>query len=425
VRRTGLLFALAAAISAGGAGLWYWLGRPDLPSMDLADPAVRQAVQGAMDEVKLRPRSGDAWGRLGLLLLAHDCREEAASCLAQAEKLSPGEPLWPYARAQAAPPGDSRFILACLERAAAGDDPAYRLALAEALLELGRLDEAAQSFRQALAQGRDGGRARLGLARTAVAAGNLDEARTTLAPLTEEAGYKKAARSLLAEVHQRLGRPDLAERERAAAAALPTDPPWSEPLRQRLAGLVVAKQPLLNRANELQEQGKLAEARELAHQIENRHPEVYWLVEARICWQRGDVGAALNAYGKTIELDPSSREAPVELAVILMREGRIDEAADVLRALVRREPTLGPALLVLGECERRLGNLSQALANLRLAAAVMPHDAAAQRDLGAALLEAGEPDAAARHLSEAARLRPHDAGTKELLERARRKKRGG
>src|SRR5579859_5972390 len=82
-------------------GLWLWWARtprPEPPRPDLsdADPQVVEAIEEARQAVLHAPRSASAWGRLGMVLRAHDFGEEANTCFAHAEQLDPNEPRWPY-----------------------------------------------------------------------------------------------------------------------------------------------------------------------------------------------------------------------------------------------------------------------------------------------------------------------------------------
>ena len=104
-RRRGLWVAggvLAAALTGAALAAWAWTrpGPPRPPQPDLAgaDPEVVEAVAEARDAVLRAPRSAAAWGRYGQVLRAHDFGAEANRCFAEAERLGPAEPRWPYLR---------------------------------------------------------------------------------------------------------------------------------------------------------------------------------------------------------------------------------------------------------------------------------------------------------------------------------------
>src|SRR5262245_6998529 len=98
-RRRLALFLAAAVIGRGVVGWLGWRGTAAAPpEVDLAgaEPAVARAVEAARAEVLRAPRSAAAWGRLGMVLRAHDYGAEANECFAQAERLDAADPHWPY-----------------------------------------------------------------------------------------------------------------------------------------------------------------------------------------------------------------------------------------------------------------------------------------------------------------------------------------
>ena len=100
----------------------------------------------------LQPRSAAAWGELGMILFAHDLYADAAPVLGRAEQLDAADPRWPYLQGLALLFSDPEAVLPCLQRAAAraGRELAPTVRLAEALLEQGQVEEAAQHFQRVL-----------------------------------------------------------------------------------------------------------------------------------------------------------------------------------------------------------------------------------------------------------------------------------
>ncbi|HLJ94925.1 MAG TPA: hypothetical protein VKU02_17250, partial [Gemmataceae bacterium] len=91
---------LLAAASLAAISSW-WLRAPQAlapPQMDLSnvDRAVRRAVESARTAILDRPDSAEAWGKLGMILMAHGLPVTASTaCLTQAERLDPRQPRWP------------------------------------------------------------------------------------------------------------------------------------------------------------------------------------------------------------------------------------------------------------------------------------------------------------------------------------------
>src|SRR5579884_4072424 len=162
-RRTLLLTGiLAIGIVATGAAVWFSRSSSAPPTPPVvppnpAEPNVSAFVERVRERVRKEPRSARAWGELGQAFIANDMEDESRVCFAEAERLEPGNPRWPYC--QAGPlinRGDREAALPYLERAAElcdaaePDNQVPRLFLAETLLVLGRTEEAEAHFRRVL-----------------------------------------------------------------------------------------------------------------------------------------------------------------------------------------------------------------------------------------------------------------------------------
>src|ERR1700722_14413977 len=183
---TGIIVVLLAAAATG---VWWWYRSPGvLPPMpaDVQDAEVVEALEAARARVMERPHAAAAWGQLGKVLLAHLFDREARFCFAEAARLDPADPRWPYGQAVIALKRNPDHAIPLLEQALAATDaswPQYRsvliLQLAEAHLERSDLDAAAKLFNEV--QDREPGdrRAALGLGQLEAARGN-DRVATSL-----------------------------------------------------------------------------------------------------------------------------------------------------------------------------------------------------------------------------------------------------
>src|SRR5688572_6171737 len=72
-----------------------------VPAVDASrlEPSARQILEARIAEVRSRGKSAEAWGELGSVLRAFDLPREAAECFAEAERLDPANPRWPYFQA--------------------------------------------------------------------------------------------------------------------------------------------------------------------------------------------------------------------------------------------------------------------------------------------------------------------------------------
>src|SRR5205814_8250028 len=102
-RRQLLALTVILVLGAAAAAFWLWWSHrgnhtsPPIVNLTGIDPAVRQAVDSARAAVLANSESADAWGNLGMILLAHGLPDESALvCLSRAEQLDARQPRWPY-----------------------------------------------------------------------------------------------------------------------------------------------------------------------------------------------------------------------------------------------------------------------------------------------------------------------------------------
>jgi len=125
---------------------------------------------------------------------------------------------------------------------------------------------------------------------------------------------------------------------------------------------------------------------------------------------RGNSQAALAAFAKVIELNPSYAPAYALIGHVLSRTGRLSEAIEHVRYAIRLSPkdhALGIWSLFAGQIELELGRDDSALEWLTRAVELTPRSPFAQASLAAAYALRGDGQNAARHAGEARRLSPN------------------
>ena len=400
---------LVALAAIGGVAVW--MRGPNLPRPDLtaADTELVAAIDAAEEEVRRQPRSATAWGELGLVLMAHLYWREAEACFQTSARLDPANWRWPYYQAacqQWYAPDDAVLTL----RDAVSRDaeaPAPRLLLADLLLARGSLDEARSHLEAVLDASPANARAHLGLARVQMDQGQLDRALASAGQADDHRSTRKAAAELQAQILLRQGQSVAAQDAQAAARRLPPDQPWPhDPLTVELDSRLVGKQAALQRVAGLQRAGASDQALALVQRTEEKHVDLYWLLEGRLHLVRGDPAGAETALQKARELDPASIEVLSALAIAQAEQRKWAEAEKTLRDLLSREPGYGPAWLDLGRCLLH-SDPQQAVAALRFAVQYMPRSAKAHAELSAALAAQGETAEAQRHADLARKLQPH------------------
>src|SRR5437762_1641426 len=97
VRTLVLGLFLAGALVAGWFA-WRWYTAPVPPEIPLkgVEEHVADMVQEAVGAIRRQPRSGKAWGQLGMILAANGFDEYVPRCYAEAKRFDPNNPDWPY-----------------------------------------------------------------------------------------------------------------------------------------------------------------------------------------------------------------------------------------------------------------------------------------------------------------------------------------
>jgi tetratricopeptide (TPR) repeat protein len=421
--------AVLAVGVAGGFYAWRREPAPVPPSVDLedADPEVVRAIETARAAVLATPRSGMAWGRLGMVFAVHDFDAPARTCFLQAERFDPADFRWPYLHGMMQHIPAPHEALPLLQRAAdrAASESAPRLLLAETLLEQNRLDEAEPYFRGVPETDPQRGRACLGLARLA---SNRDDPQSALEALRKAVEYApeaKPVRTLLAEVYHRLGDDKAAHEELRLLAELPDDFSWPDPIMEQMWQLRAGVQAHITYAGRCLQQGRHSEAADVLRQTVRDHPASYdaWLALGRGLLQvRASQGTA-DALRQAVRLRPAAFEAHFYLGAALHQENNLRAAAEQYRQALTYKSHHAIAHYNLGICYRDLNDPDQAIAAFREAVRCKPDLAAGHRELGALLVKSGHDAEALPHLQAAVRLAPHDDNAAKLLEEVQKRMR--
>jgi tetratricopeptide (TPR) repeat protein len=391
------------------------------------DPAVRRAVDSARSAVLQNPQSADTWGKLGMILQGHGLSVEAANaCFAQAERLDPRKPCWPYYQATSIMNTDPEAALPKLQRTAqlcdcAPDAP--RLQLAELLLDLGRLPDAAEQLERVLQQEPGNARAFLDLGRIAFERGELEKSISHLDRAVADPHTRKAARILLAQTYERLGNPTAAEQELHRAKELPNDLVWPDPFKEDMLKLRVGKQVALARADQLLHQEHYPQALQLLQRTVQEYPDAAWawVMMGRAHLGKKDYAAAEQALRKATELGPDLAEAQFYLGVAYFFQKNYPAATTCFRKATERKPDFALAHYNLGHSLKEQGDESGAVAAFRTAISCQPDYAAAHFNLATLLVKKGQWDEALVHLRHAVQLNPTDPQARKLLEQVQKK----
>jgi tetratricopeptide (TPR) repeat protein len=413
---------LALALGASGY-FWFRNQGPRLPEIKRSgiDPAIVKAIGEASAEVRKSPASGSVWGRLGMMLYVHDFFNEADRALAEAERLEPPEPRWPYLRGLTRFDENPAAAIPFFQRAAdlCGDSPAApQLRLAETLLEYGRTEEAETNFQRVLLRNPKDARALLGSGGVAAKLGRLQESLEYLKQSIEVAPTVKASQMLIANVYQRLGDVKAAEQIIGRAAALPERPDWPDPFLREAKQFRTGKEAAAERAVLLLELGRAAETIALLQETTQHYPDYKraWLLLGKAHSQQHEFAEAETALRKAVQLSPDSVDSQVELGVALYNQGSYAEAEARYREAIRLKPNLAEAHYNIGLCLWQRQVWPEAIEAFRTAVRCKPDLTQAYVRLGEALAKQGQSAEAVEQFNHALRLNPSDAQAQKSLQ---------
>ncbi len=426
-----MLFGAAAIVILRFAALFSIPRTPPEAKGDNLEPAVLAAVQAARDRVLREPRSVHAWGELGEVFLANELEAESRPCFAEAERLDPGDPRWPYF--QAGPllnQGDREaalpYLLRAVERCSDKDDgaAAVRLLLAETLMTLGRFDEAAAQIRRVLDRQPQDDRANFDAGRLALLRQDWEVARIHLLRCVASPFARQSASAQLASVYERLGNVTEADRFRAQADQPPKDIRWDDSFVNEYLLLSVKKRNRFRLAESLQAAGKYPEAVAVVRPMTMEYPDDYLppLMLGQCLAQMRDFQGGESALRQARRLGPDKVQTHYYLALLLFEEGEelskqggegqkkadalFREAEASARQALALKPDYGFALMALGLSLNHLGRRTEALAALRQAVHCNPEFADLHLRLAETLAVDGQTSEARTAFEQALRLAP-------------------
>jgi tetratricopeptide (TPR) repeat protein len=394
-----VLAAVVGAVLVLATSAWLWLRprppAPPLPDLNGADPEVAEVVNEARRSVLERPTSAAAWGKLGMVFRAHDFDRECVACFAEAERLDPREPRWPYLKGITLALTDPDVGIRSIERAVelCQDDPlSPRLRLAEVLLERDRLDEARAHLDRALQVEPDNRRARLGLGRLALLREDWHGALGQLAACVQDEHVKKLAFTLQAEAWSRLGDPDRARADQAKAAEAPDDTRWPDPFVDEVVELQRGLSNRHSKADALARNGQAEDAIRLLEETAEKYPR-----SLQTWWRLGDLWRKANridraeqALLKAVLLDPDAAEGWFRLGCVQAID-RPREAAESFRRAIKLRPDHALAHFNLAHRLRELGDKEGAMAEFEVTLRCRPDYTPARAALKEITLEALGP----------------------------------
>jgi tetratricopeptide (TPR) repeat protein len=375
--------ALWLAVIACRAPARPTLHAASLPDLSRAAQSVQSQLRGqynALTRVTANPKASpgelaDAYGAMGMLLMAAEYREAAEPYLLNAEALAPDAFKWRYYLAhlyRAA--GDSAKSQAELERVIQLQprNVSALVWLGETFLDQGRPEAAQPLFERALADDPQSIAALVGLGRAALSRSDyvhaVDRLERALA-LDSRAG---PIHYQLAMAYRGLGQQDKADahlRLRVPGTIRPSDPLMAE-LETILESPVAYE---VRGAKALEERDFTAAVKYFRKGIDLApgEPALHHKLGTAL-YLSGDPQGGANEFAEALRLSPAFAKPHYSLGVMLAADGRTADALAHLNAAVRADPAYVEARVRLAEVLRRSGRASESLSQYAEATALDP-----------------------------------------------------
>ncbi len=364
---------------------------PEIPEVNLEgfDPEISATIRMGQYNVEKNPRNSGTWSELALVLHAHGFEDQAVTCYEATATLDPHNYLWPYLEGivlHKSPRGPEAAI-PCFERAVSLSpaDPSPRLWLAEMLLEVGRLDEAATVFGKVLTPYPDNERAKLGLGKLAYARQQYDKALHYFEEVANHPGARRDSGVLRALIYERLGDRAAAERERRQLAQLPSllNNSWPEETTQMLVDRRTGLVARLQRVRQFGLDGRTNDAIILLYETAKLYPnsDETWYSLGKILLTSNNLSGAEQSLRKSLELVPTRAEYWLMLAVVELSQRKHEEAAKDFQKAIELKSLDGRAHSGLGQCLEGLSDSAGAIEAYRQALRYAPDDQLARQRL--------------------------------------------
>lgn len=430
-----------------------------IPPVETRDvlPTVAKEIRQRQEAIMADPDSAEAWGMYGLVLLAHDFRDQAATCFTEAEKLDGRDYRWPYYYGMTLGTIDAERSLHAFERAVEVEPNriTLRLRLAEWQFDMRRLEECEREVTIALEQEPGNARAQLLMARLRLQQGRVEES-LQYAEQAAASRYRnrRDVHELLARLYTRLGRPNDAQREVELAEKLPRGVAvWNDP-EMGFGGTLMRDASILNtqatlhrwrgdvdmwlqtlqqvvqaepdniRAKErlaqaLLDAKKYTEANQFIETVLRDYPNFseFECLRGQIDMAQGHATDAQRHFERAIELKHDFGQAFMWLGRALLDQGKYKQAIDALSESVRLSPSLAEAHHALGLAYQHEGQLDEAIHALKDATNLKPGDLDIALHLAAALSQADQRGAAIQILQTVIRTAEDPSEAEELLKK--------
>ncbi|HUI76583.1 MAG TPA: tetratricopeptide repeat protein [Bryobacteraceae bacterium] len=363
---------------------------PPVPAVTLEgmDTEVRAVVQAAHQQAAAQPSSGQASGRLGMVLHAHSLYQPAMLSYQRAIRLEPKEFAWRYYLAlvlqQISQPDKALEAFSAALRIRPDYAPAV-LRRGDLLFQMGRFQESAAAYESVLAKDPASADALYGLGRVRYAQHDMSAAEDLYRRASQAYPKFGAAYYGLAMAGRSLGHDaDSAKNFELSKRFTGDHPSTSDPLLSQMGALTTGVFRRFEQANSLAKQGDMEEAARLNEEVLARDPDnlsalLNLLYLARFL-NRFD-NQVDTLYSRAQRIDPRVPLIYDYYGVVMVREGKYEAAMAALRKALDLRPNYAEPHKWMGEVLERQNQIAGAIENYQLALAAEPSDRATQMKL--------------------------------------------
>lgn len=358
------------------------------PQVEGFDPEVRDAILTAHQQAVANPSSGQASGRLGMVLHAHAVFQPALVAYERAIRLEPKEFAWRYYRALVVQQlSDTEMGLAAFSDALR-IRPRYAPALlrtGDLLFQLGRLQESGAAYRSVLVDDPASAEALYGLGRVKYAQSDMSAAqdfynRACRAYQTFGAAYYglAMAQRSLRQTAESARNFDLAQRYSGDR------PPADDPLGKEMSVLATGVYYHLAEGDQRARKGQMDQAARVNEAMLARDPENITVLLNLLYLSRfvGRLDDRVDAmFTKARQINPQVPLVYDYYGAALARQGKYDTASAALRKAIELRPEYAEAHALLGEVLERQNRLSDAIEQYQRALEAQPADPLLQMKL--------------------------------------------
>ena len=363
---------------------------------------------------------GAAYGDLGLILMAAEFYQVAASCYLSAQALVPDDARWPYYlghlyRRQGEPVKAAQFFSRALDLRPA-DTPTL-IWLGETYLDQNRPDQAEPMFLRALSQEPGSAAPLSGVGRAALAKQDFARAVDHLERALIAEPRALSLHYSLAAAYRSMGQLDRASAhvaQRGTGRPTPRDP-----LMEAFAAVLQSPLNFETQGLRALESGQVAQAADLFRKGLALAPDDPKLLHrlGTALFMQGDVAGSVRQFEEALRRAPDFPRAHFGLGMVLNLSGQKAGAIEHFAAAVKYQPDYLEARLALADALGSAGRLQESLSQFARIVELDPSLAEAWVMYARTLVVMKRYREARDRLNEARRIHPSDVALTDLLVR--------